>query len=121
MKILNYLFVTIILMMSIDCDRYEYSGFTTAYIIVNESPDDIFYFNNSSLSLIKSSRELEIGTMLNNETEIILPSEYFHKIKIYKLINDDYVLFYEQNPIDNNLWESSEISENNFECKLIFD
>ena len=121
MKILNYLFATFILMMSIDCDRYEYSGFTTTYIIVNESPDDIFYLDNSHFSLIKSSSELTIGSMLNDETEIILPSEYFQEIKIYKLINDDYILFYEQNPIDNNSWKSSEISENNFECKLIFD
>lgn len=62
-----------------------------------------------------------LASDLNQETEAILPSNTFQftDIKLYELIDGNYILRYEQNPINDSLWNLIEPSENRFNYTLI--
>ena len=110
-------------LMSFQCeDDFENAGFETSYKIQNNSNVDLFYIDESNqISQIAKQSSSIIGSTLNNETIAVMPtaSLLFEAIKLYASENGDYVLRYQQTPVDDELWVLSEPLENVFEYTLI--
>ena len=106
-------------LMSFQCeDDFENAGFETSYKIQNNSNVDLFYIDESNqISQIAKQSSSIIGSTLNNETIAVMPtaSLLFETIKLYASENGDYVLRYQQTPVDDELWVLSEPLENVFE------
>ena len=106
-------------LMSFQCeDDFENAGFETSYKIQNNSNVDLFYIDDSNqISQIPKQSSSIIGSTLNNETIAVMPtaSLLFETIKLYASENGDYVLRYQQTPVDDELWVLSEPLENVFE------
>ena len=110
-------------LMSFQCeDDFENAGFETSYKIQNNSNVDLFYIDESNQiwQIAKQSSSI-IGSTLNNETIAVMPtaSLLFEAIKLYASENGDYVLRYQQTPVDDELWVLSEPLENVFEYTLV--
>lgn len=110
-------------LMSFQCeDDFENAGFETSYKIQNNSNVDLFYIDESNQiwQIAKQSSSI-IGSTLNNETIAVMPtaSLLFEAIKLYASENGDYVLRYQQTPVDDELWVLSEPLEYVFEYTLI--
>ncbi|MBO6829803.1 hypothetical protein [Allomuricauda sp.] len=110
-------------LMSFQCeDDFENAGFETSYKIQNNSNVDLFYIDESNqISQIAKQSSSIIGSTLNNETIAVMPtaSLLFETIKLYASENGDYVLRYQQTPVDDDMWVLSEPLENVFEYTLI--
>lgn len=103
-------------------DDASISGFETQYIIQNDSSIDLILFTEGGGQLpVASQSDFRIASDLNATTDPITPSEsfIFSNIKLYKMVDANFILAYEQNPIDDALWVFSEPTENRFEYKLI--
>ena len=118
-----FLLLLLPLLVATTCDDDNIdSGFETKYIIQNDSSIDLILFTEGGGQLpVASLSELLVTTDLNRETEPIPPEEsfIFNNIKLYKMVDSNFILAYEQNPINDDLWTLSEPSENRFEYKLI--
>jgi hypothetical protein len=118
-----FLLVLFPFLMSFQCeDDFENSGFETSYKIQNNSNMDLFYIDEyNQISQIAKQSSSIIGFTLNNETIPVMPtaSLRFEAIKLYSLENEDYILRYQQTPVDDNLWVLTEPFENVFEYTLI--
>jgi hypothetical protein len=118
-----FLLVLFPFLMSFQCeDDFENSGFETSYKIQNNSNMDLFYIDEyNQISQIAKQSSSIIGFTLNNETIPVMPtaSLRFEAIKLYSLVNEDYILRYQQTPVDDNLWVLTEPFENAFEYTLI--
>lgn len=110
-------------LMSFQCeDDFVESGFETSYTIENNTEFDLFLIDDSNqITEIKKQSSVTVGSTLNTETVSVMLSEsfLFESIKIYASENDDFLLRYEQNPIDDESWILSEPLENVFEYTLI--
>lgn len=120
------LFIVLILPLIVattcDDDSDINSGFETQYIIQNDSSIDLILFTEAGGQLpVASQSEFRVASDLNNTTDPITPSEsfVFSNIKLYKMVDSDFILTYVQNPIDDALWVFNEPSENRFEYRLI--
>ena len=60
---------------------------------------------------------------LNQANAAITPedSDQLETLKLYELIEGNYVLYYEQDPIDNALWDVGEPTVDNFKFTLILE
>lgn len=118
-----FLLVLFPFLMSFQCeDDFENSGFETSYKIQNNSNMDLFYIDEyNQISQITKQSSSIIGFTLNNETIPVMPtaSLRFEAIKLYSLENEDYILRYQQTPVNDNLWVLTEPLENVFEYTLI--
>lgn len=110
-------------LVSFQCeDDFDNSGFETTYLIQNDSNTDLFLLNNqNSFVDVESQSEISVGSTLNSETEPVIPSEsfVFEDIKLYKTEGGDFILVYEQVPLDDEIWILNEPSVNRFEYTLI--
>ncbi|WP_299123597.1 hypothetical protein [uncultured Winogradskyella sp.] len=118
-----YILLLLPLIVATQCDDDDLSsGFETEYIIQNDTSLDLILFTEGGGQLpVASQSDLSVASDLNQTTDPISPSEsfIFSNIKLYKMENDNFILAYQQNPIDDNLWVLSEPSENRFQYKLI--
>ena len=118
-----YLLLLFPLVVATQCeDDLPLSGFETEYLIQNDSSTDLILITESNqLMDINSQSSLQIGSSLNSETSAIIPSEsyLFGEINLYKLENENYVLVYSQNPIEDTQWVYTETSVNRYEYKLV--
>jgi hypothetical protein len=118
-----YLILLLPLIVATQCEDDDInSGFETEYIIQNDSDIALILFTEGGGQLpVASQSNLFVASNLNQTTNSITPSEsnIFSNIKLYKMENDNFILVYEQNPIDDDLWVYSEPSENRFEYRLI--
>lgn len=118
-----YILLLLPLIVATQCeDDDTYSGFETDYIIQNDSSIDLILFTEGGGQLpVASEAELRVASDLNQTTNAISPatSNIFGNIKLYKIENDNFILAYEQDPIDDDLWIYSEPSENRYQYKLI--
>ncbi len=116
------LLLPLIVATTCDDDDNINSGFESQYIIQNNSSIDLILFTEGGGQLpVASQSEFRVASDLNNTTDPITPSEsfIFSNIKLYKMADSDFILTYEQNPIDDALWVFSEPNENRFEYRLI--
>ncbi|WP_445383076.1 hypothetical protein [Robiginitalea sp. IMCC43444] len=122
MKKVFYLLLVAPLLMAMQCDDdYDNSGFVTTYLIQNEAGTDLYFLSDSgNFTLIPDQSQLDIGSELNPETQAIPPSQNpsISQIRLYQMENQDFILVYEQNPLDDGLWEFDEPSQNRFEYTL---
>ncbi|MFK7833530.1 MAG: hypothetical protein AB8B52_09655 [Winogradskyella sp.] len=118
-----YLILLLPLIVATTCEDDDInSGFETEYFIQNDSSIDLVLFTEGGGQLpVPSEGELRVSGDLNQDAEPISPSEsfIFSNIKLYKMDNEDFVLAYEQSPLDDALWIFSETSENRFAYRLI--
>ena len=110
-------------LMSFQCeDDFDNSGFETSYIIENSTDTDLFLIDAfNQITEIPRKSSVNIGSTLSTETIAVTPSEsfLFKTIKIYSSEGDDYLLRYNQNPIDDDSWILVEPLGNVFEYTLI--
>ncbi|MEO0571019.1 MAG: hypothetical protein AAF039_04890 [Bacteroidota bacterium] len=110
------------LLFSFQCEEDDLSGFETSYFIQNETDIPLFFFGfQDRLIEIDSQTSVLFRSDLNSETLPIRPSENieFSAIQLFKNVDSDFIVTYEQIPIDNSLWIFSEPSENRFEYILV--
>ena len=114
------------LLMATQCDDdYENLNpiFETLYVLKNSTSADLLYLDKSDAFInVPSESDIVIINDYHNLNSAILPSESFNVNPIKLFImgeNGDFILVYEQNPIDDSLWKFSEPTENNFEYNLI--
>ncbi len=111
------------LLMSTQCeDDFDNAGFETSYLLQNDSSITLFLLDErDSFREVETQSTLTIGSDLNSETNPITPSEsfVFSDIKLYKMEDENFILVYEQTPINNSLWEFNEPLVNRFEYTLI--
>ncbi|MBT8349966.1 MAG: hypothetical protein KJO26_01855 [Deltaproteobacteria bacterium] len=116
-----YLILLLPFLVATQCED-DYTGFETNYLVQNNSSIDLFLLTEEGrLVEIESQSTLSIGSTLNSITSPILPSEsfVFSNIKLYATDNDNFILIYIQDPIDDDLWIFSEPTMNRFEYKLL--
>ncbi|NAS13863.1 hypothetical protein [Poritiphilus flavus] len=118
-----YLLVLLPFLVSFQCeDDLDNSGFETTYLLQNESGIDLILLSNgNSLVDLESQSEVSIGSTLNSVTEPVVPSEslIFEDIKLYRTDGDDFILVYDQEPLDDALWIFNEPSVNRYEYTLV--
>ena len=118
-----FLLLLLPLIVATTCDDDDLSsGFQTEYFIQNDSSIDLIWFiEGGEQRPVASESDISIGSELNQTTNSILPSASFavNNVKLYNMDTDDFILVYEQDPIDDALWLLTEPSENRFEYRLI--
>ncbi len=118
-----FLLLLVPLLMATQCDDdLDNSGFETDYLLQNDSSIDLFLLTEGAVFIeIESQSVRSVGNTLNSTTSSIVPSEsnVFSNIKLYKMDNSNFILAYEQTPIDDDLWLFNEPSINRFEYTLI--
>ena len=122
MKKVLFLLLVAPLLMATQCDDdFVNSGFVTTYFIQNGSGGDLLLLSDSGNFIeIPDQAVTEIGSELNATTEAIVPSasNSFNQIRIYRLENENFILVYQQNPIQDDLWSLAEPDQNVFEYTL---
>ena len=117
-----FLVLLLPLLLSFQCEDDDFSGFETSYMIQNNTNSTLFYLDvENRLVEIAPQTSLLIRSDLNNETLPIPPSENLElsSVQLFKSVASDFVLSYEQDPIDDSFWTFEETSENRFEYSLI--
>ena len=117
-----FLVLLLPLLLSFQCEDDDFSGFETSYMIQNNTNSSLFYLDvENRLVEIAPQISLLIRSDLNNETLPIPPSENLElsSVQLFKSVASDFVLSYEQDPIDDSFWTFEETSENRFEYSLI--
>ena len=120
-KILLLLLIPLLLATQCD-DEIDNSGFETDYLLQNNSSFDLFLLTEEDVFIdIESQSTQSIGNSLNSITSSIAPSEsnVFSNIKLFKMENSNFILAYEQTPIDDDLWVFNEPSVNRYKFTLI--
>lgn len=109
--------------MATQCeDDFDNTGFETQYLLRNTTELNLFYLSPSgSLIDFEAQSILNIANDLNPDTEPIPPSQtfIFDEIRLFNQINGDFILVYEQSPLNDDLWSFKEPSMNRFEYELI--
>lgn len=116
-----YLILLLPFLVATQCED-EYSGFETNYLVQNNSGIDLFLLTEEDrLIKIESQSMISVGSTLNSITSPIVPSEsfVFSYIKLYAKDNDNYILVYIQDPVDDDLWVFSEPVLNRYEYELV--
>ncbi|EDP69644.1 hypothetical protein FBALC1_05648 [Flavobacteriales bacterium ALC-1] len=122
MKKIYILFLLPLLVATTCEDDDVNSGFESHYIIQNDSSTDLILFTEGGGQLsVVSQTELFVASDFNNTTDPISPSEsaIFNNIKLYKVVGENFILVYNQSPIDDSLWVFNEPSGNRFEYRLV--
>ena len=118
----RYLLFLLPLIVATQCEEDELSsGFQTEYIIQNDSNTNLILFREGfEQVVIENASNYQLGSELNQTTNEIAPSEsfVFNSVKLYIEENENFILIYNQDPIDDSLWEFSEPSENRFTYRL---
>jgi hypothetical protein len=116
-----YLILLFPFLVATQCEE-EYSGFETSYLVYNDSSIDLFWLTEENRFIeIESQSTVSLGSTLNSETSSIVPSEafVFYSVRLYSKVNDDYILVYVQDPLDDELWFFSEPTTNRYEYRLV--
>lgn len=111
-------------LLATQCDDDENSGFETTYIIENSTDVDLYLLRRENRFLIIPGQSSEsIGSELNSITEPIPPEEaqVIQSIQLFERVNEDFILVYEQDPLDNETWSFMETSINRFEYTLVIN
>ena len=109
------------MLMGTQCeDDLDNSGFETKYLIKNESSIDLYLIDGEQIREVAFQNTYVIASDLNSETKPIIPSQTFTltDILLYAKEGDNYILVYEQSPIDDSAWEYREPQVNRFEYTL---
>lgn len=111
-------------LLATQCDDDENSGFETTYILENSTNVDLYLLRpeNRFLKIPGQSSE-SIGSELNSITEPIPPEDarVIQSIQLFERVNEDFILIYEQDPLDNEAWTFTETSINRFEYTLVIN
>ncbi|MDG1571147.1 hypothetical protein OZ410_02390 [Robiginitalea sp. M366] len=96
-------------------------GYETGYILENRSGTDLYLKTQDNTFVeVKSQAKLTLGTTLNSNTQAIAPSDsyLFTGINLYQSENENFILVYSQDPIDDAVWGFMEPEENRYEYTL---
>lgn len=117
-----FLILLLPLIVATTCEEDDLSsGFETEYIIENNSSINLILIQEENFQItIESGSSLTLASDLNQETNPISPNETFtfNSIKLYKKENDNFILAYKQDPIDDNLWAFNEPVTNRYNYTL---
>jgi hypothetical protein len=109
-------------LVAFQCDDDVDSGFETIYIIQNDSGTDLYLLDSQERFIeLPSQADLSVGSALKNEASPILPSEsfIFNDVKLYRSENNNFILAYSQEPLEDGLWSLTEPVMNRFEYTLV--
>ena len=109
-------------LVAFQCDDDVDSGFETTYIIQNDSSTDLYFLDSQQRFIeLPGQSELAIGSALKNEASPTVPSEsfVFNNISLYRSENGNFILTYQQDPIQDGLWSLTEPTINRFEYILV--
>ena len=109
-------------LVAFQCDDDVDSGFETTYLVQNDSSTNLFLLNESGQFIeINSQTDIAVGSDLNSVTEPIPPAEsfLFNSIKLYRSENENFILAYSQEPLEDGLWSLTEPVMNRFEYTLV--
>ena len=123
MKKLCFL-IFIPLLFAIQCEDDVLPLFQTLYTVQNNSSLDLYYINpDTEFLLIPNQSKFIVASDLNQANTAITPedSDQLETLKLYELIEGNYVLYYEQDPIDNALWDVGEPTVDNFKFTLTLE
>ena len=110
------------LLMATQCDEDNNLMYATEFFIQNNSSIDLTYLTQDATELIIESNSSEFIAINTHTSTMVLPSENnaFNDITLYKPdSNGVLVTTYEQNPINDALWELSNPSPLDFEYTII--
>lgn len=118
-----FLLLLLPLIVATTCEEDDLnSGFETEYIIQNDSSIDLILLQEGGFqTTIENGTSFLLASDLNQETNSINPSETlaFNTIKLYKTENDNFILAYKQEPINDDLWTFDEPVTNRYNYTLI--
>ncbi|MCX2718032.1 hypothetical protein [Lentiprolixibacter aurantiacus] len=109
-------------LVAFQCDDDVDTGFETTYIIRNDSSTDLYFLDSQERFVgLPGQSELSIGSALKNEASPLLPSEsfVFNDIRLYRSENGNFILSYQQDPVEDEIWSLTEPSINRFEYTLV--
>lgn len=95
--------------------------FATNYVIKNDSGIDLMLLYESNYFVeIGTQTEITFATDFNSTANPVVPSTTasFNGIKLYKKNNDNFILSYVQDPIDDDLWIFREPFADRYEFRL---
>ncbi len=116
MKKLCFLFC-IPLLFAFQCEDDVLPDYQTLYAVKNNSSLDLYIKTpDDQFLLIPNQSEFIIASDINQDNVAISPeaSDQLEMLQIYELIEGNYFLYYEQDPIDNLLWDIGEPMTNSF-------
>jgi hypothetical protein len=111
-------------LFAIQCEDDVLPLFQTLYTVQNNSSLDLYYINpDTEFLLIPNQSEFNVASDLNQANAAITPedSDQLETLQLYELIEGNYVLYYEQDPIDNALWDVGEPTVDNFKFTLTLE
>jgi hypothetical protein len=111
-------------LFAIQCEDDVLPLFQTLYTVQNNSSLDLYYINpDTEFLLIPNQSKFIVASDLNQDNAAISPeaSDQLETLKLYELIEGNYVLYYEQDPIDNALWDVGEPTVDNFKFTLTLE
>jgi hypothetical protein len=111
-------------LFAIQCEDDVLPLFQTLYTVQNNSSLDLYYINpDTEFLLIPNQSEFIVASDLNQDDTAITPedSDQLETLKLYELIEGNYVLYYEQDPINNTLWDVGEPTVDNFKFTLTLE
>ncbi len=113
-----YLVLVLPLIIAMQCEEDDLSsGFETAYTIDNTSSRDLIFFRDGFPQVaINSNSNYQFATELNQVTEPIAPTaaSVFSSIKLYEDQEGSFILVYNQDPLNDDVWTLTEPFENKF-------
>ncbi|PWH82555.1 hypothetical protein DIS18_09930 [Algibacter marinivivus] len=118
-----FLLLLLPLIVATTCEEdHLNSGFETEFIIQNDSSIDLILLQEGGFqTTIENGTSFLLASDLNQETNSINPSETFafNVINLYKTENDNFILAYKQEPINDDLWTFDEPVTNRYNYTLI--
>ena len=109
------------LLMATQCESDEIVV-STVYIIQNDSNTNLIFITEEAGETVITSQSSHIFNFGPNASTVVSPAENSNiiSIQLFKLDSDqNQVLAYEQNPIQDELWSLNELSSLEYEYSLI--
>lgn len=102
------------LLMATQCDDDNDPLVSTEYYIQNDSSIDLTYLTDDATEVLIESNTTQFIAINTDNTSSIAPSENitFNNVTLYKPdTSGNLVIAYQQEPINDSLWELNEISD----------
>jgi len=109
------------LLMATQCDEDDDPLNATEYFITNNSSISLTYLTPDANEILIESGSSQFIAIASHDSNNVLPSQSiaFDSVTLFKRNNENMLTTaYEQNPINDQLWELQELSSFSFEYYL---
>ncbi len=117
-----FLLLLVPLLMATQCEDDE-DVIVTDFFIQNNTGSDLVYISseNNQFTIESQSNQFIATGTISDRTQLPSESPAFDVIRLFRSSpnNNNLILVYEQNPIQDELWSLNEISSLNFEYTII--